>query len=222
VIFGALASVEAGLTTLINVEIFNDSDFNYDELACHPEISQLVRCRKLLIQRNFWIDNDGEAKLEHSLEQSRFNSDRIDGCKTALNVIAIDPDQDVIACCGLHMDRIPELHIGSVAQRSLVEALHDAPDDFLKIWIHVAGPERILQFVKDKVPDYTLPLNSVHPCETCLHLHKDQIAMDTLRRCYKEVEADVTAMFMAGIAQVYIQDSVQTSVSRQTLSATMG
>jgi hypothetical protein len=222
VVHGALAAVRAGLTTLINIELFEGSSFDASEITENDEIKSLVSERRLLIQRNFWIDNEGEAQLAHKPEHSRFRPERIDGCKTALNVIAVTPDQTAVACCGLHMERIPDLHLGSIKDRTLKETISAAPDDFLKIWIHVAGPERILQFVKSYIPDYELPLKSVHPCETCLHLYTDKKALEIVKAHYKEVEAEIVPTFLAGVAQAYIHDEVGRRVLDQQRLAPIG
>jgi len=218
VIHGALAAVEAGLTTLINVETFEGTSFDLEEITKHPDVKALLEDRKLLVQRNVWIDNEGRANLTHKQEHSRFRPDRIDGCSTVLNVIAVTPDQNLVACCGLHMERIPDLTIGSVKDRTLKQTLNAAPDDFLKIWIHVAGPERILEFVKTHLPDYELPLKSVHPCETCLHLYSDSRALEVIKTHYKEVEAQVVPLFLAGVAQTSIQQVVRGALEEQRLA----
>jgi pyruvate-formate lyase-activating enzyme len=220
IIHAALASVNAGLTTLINVEIFEGSEFQVETITENSQIRSLLAEGRLLLQRSVWIENEGDATLSHKQEHSRFNAHRIDGCKTALNVIAVTPDQDLVACCGLHMERIPDLHVGSIKDRSLKEVLAEAPDDFLKIWIHVAGPERVLEFVKSHVPEYQLPLKSVHPCETCLHLYSDPVALGVITSKYKDVEKDIVPLFLAGIAQSTIHDEVARRVlNEQRLAA---
>ena len=98
------------------------------------------------------------------------------------------------------MERLPELALGSVAERTLAETLAAAPDDFLKIWIHVDGPERILQFVKRHAPEYQLPLNSSHPCETCLYLYEDMTVRKVLLEHYREEEARVMDLYRSGLA----------------------
>jgi organic radical activating enzyme len=199
IVDAAYASVQVGLTTLITAEIFNESDFPIEQIVDHPDLQPLIADGKLLIQRNVWIENGGTTKLTHAPENSRFNSNRISGCSTIMNVVSVTPDMHLVACCGLHLERIPDLHLGSVAHKTIAEVLNETPDDFLKIWIHIAGPERILQFVKQYLPDYELPLHSVHPCETCLHLYTDQRAKDVIREHYHEVETEITEQYLTSL-----------------------
>ena len=221
VIFAATAAAEADISTLVSVEVFEGSNFDVDRILNHPRLNELALKGTLRVQRHVWMNNEGKTPVCHKPEHSRFHPDRLDGCRTALNVIAVTPDQDLIACCGLHLERIPELRLGNIAARSISEVLASAPDDFLKIWIHVAGPERILQFVKDRIPDYELPLNSVHPCETCLHLYSDKRAVELIESSYKEVENKVLPLFLAGLAQNYLTESIDRLLEEQRTGGTM-
>jgi hypothetical protein len=106
----------------------------------------------------------------------------------------------LVACCGLLVEEIPDLHLGSVATARLREVLEAAPDDFLKIWLHVEGPERILEWVKVKLPAYRCPTGSVHPCETCRHLYHDAEVRAIIRDGYEEKVDEILPLFMAGVA----------------------
>ena len=197
---GALACNQQGIKALVNIELFNDSSFDVDEFLDEEIFRQAIESSQITIQRNVWITGDGARSIAHQKAHSRFNSDRVGGCHTALSVVAVTPRQSLVACCGLHMERIPELHLGSIEEKTLSEVLEAAPDDFLKIWIHVQGPERVLEFVKSKVPDYRLPVESVHPCTTCLHLYKDELARRIIFEQYTEVEEHISNLFLAGLS----------------------
>ncbi len=200
IVYGSQASVRAGLTTLINVEIFNESAFDIESITRHPDLVDLIAQRQLRVQRNVWMQNGGANTITHPPEHSRFNEGCRTGCNTVLGVLTVTPSQSLVACCGLHLEKIPDLHLGSAADTSISTLIAEAPDDFLKIWIHVEGPERILEFVKRHLPNYELPTESVHPCETCLHMYRDERAKAVLRAHYHEVESEVTSMYLAGLA----------------------
>ena len=198
---GAVACDSRGIQTLINIELFNETTFATVSFLEDPTLYPAVESGRIKVQRNVWIRGDGKRGLTHRPAHSRFSPERIGGCHTALSVIAVTPKQSLVACCGLHMERIPELHLGSVKEKTLREVISVAPNDFLKIWIHVEGPERILQFVKSKVPNYVLPIDSVHPCTTCLHLYRDEIARSVILQNYFEVEEHISSLFLAGLAK---------------------
>ncbi len=210
IINGAYACYNAGIRTLINAELFNESTFDINAILQHPDLVDHINQKQITVQRNVWIDNKGETQLTHLAEHSRFNEKLKSGCKTALNVLSVTPDLDLVACCGLHLERIPDLHLGSIANVTLKSLIKETPDDFLKIWIHVEGPERILEFVKSYLPDYELPINSVHPCETCLHLYRDQKAKQVLREHYHEVEGRVIEEYLTSLAANALDKKIQT------------
>lgn len=204
----AIACSDAGIKTLINVELFNETKFDFDKYIGDENLKKKIENKEIMVQRNVWITGDGERSLEHQEEYSRFNENVISGCSTALNVLAITPKQQVVSCCGLHLERIPELHLGSIKDKSLLDVVKDSPNDFLKIWIHAHGPERILKFVKSKYPNYQLPEDSVHPCTTCLHLYNDEIAKKVISENYKEVEDDVVGIYLAGLTKRKLQEEL--------------
>jgi MoaA/NifB/PqqE/SkfB family radical SAM enzyme len=214
IIYGAVASLNANITTVINIEECNESDFDADYIIKNTILNHAPNLNRLKIQRNVWIENDGSSKLTHLSENSRFNEDRKSGCSTALNVLSVTPDLDLVACCGLHLEKIPELHLGSVKESSIVNVLTKTPDDFLKIWIHTHGPERILEFVKKYVPDYELPVSSVHPCETCLHLYSDKKAQTVILEHYHEVEDEVVTAYLSGLAIGSLKQGIDESLSQ--------
>jgi len=205
----ALACNNAGIRVLINIELFNDTSFNAISFIESDGLCAAVESKTIKVQRNVWIKGDGARELEHQRTHSRFNPDRIGGCHTALNVLAVTPKQSLVACCGLHMERIPELHLGSIENESLLSLVRRVPDDFLKIWIHVEGPERILQFVKAKRPDFRLPEESVHPCTTCLHLYKNEEAREVIAEYYTEAESRISNLYLAGLTKDELERSMR-------------
>lgn len=203
VIAGAIACADRGLTTLVNAETCNESTFDVMQITEHKQLGPLIAKNRVILQRNVWIPHaraSNPSEISHKPQSSRFNADRINGCRTVLNVLSVTPTQSLVACCGLHLESIPELHLGSVEHKTLRECVDQQPDDFLKIWIHIDGPERILQFVREHVPDYTFPHQSVHPCTTCLHLYKDPVALEVIASHYKEIEYDVLDRWLSEIA----------------------
>ena len=210
IIHAAYCSVQAGLVTVINAEIFANSDFDFDAISKHPDLVSMIEDGRLMVQRNVWMENGGETKLDHNPEHTRFHPDvpRV-GCTTIMNVITVTPDQDLVACCGLTQETIPELHLGNLESQSIRRVLDETQDDFLKIWIHVDGPERILEFVKSHDPEYELPIESVHPCQTCLFVHQDERARRVIREHYREVEDRVIEMYLTMISSTFLVEEQQ-------------
>jgi pyruvate-formate lyase-activating enzyme len=197
IVHGASAAFDLGLKVGITVEDFRGTTFDSRRLTQHVDIVRR-RGKRLSVTRRSWIPNaedEGQAVLRHDAHRGRFRKNRISGCSQILDVISVTPSLNLIACCGYTMESIPDLVLGSVADRTLAEVLEGAPADLLKILIHVKGPEFMLQFVKRFVPDYKLPRSYVHQCQTCLHMHRDAVAMTVLREHAHELETEVMAEF---------------------------
>ena len=188
VLHAARAAAAAGLVTSVWIETCEGSPF--DAAAVRDGLADLVRERRAYVGTQPWIENAegrGEARLAHDPALSRFLEVNKSGCTSILDVLSVTPEQTLIACCGFTMESIPELHLGSVAERTIADVLDDAPNEFLKYWIHVDGPERILEYVRRFEPAYRLPVESPSMCQTCLHLHRDPVA----RRVLSEHTAEI-------------------------------
>lgn len=203
VIHAAVASAEAGLMTVINAETFDGCDFDISPILENKTLSNCIKQKRVLLQRNVWINNAerrGKIVMKALPEHSRFRPELKTACTTVMNVIAVTPLQDLVACCGLHLESIPELHLGNIAERSLQNVLDEAPDDIVKIWMHLDGPEVILEFVKKCEPSYQLPTESAHPCETCHKLYTDPVVKRVLRQHYREVEDELAERYLTAMA----------------------
>lgn len=196
---GVLASAEAGIFTLVTAEIFSESDFSLDFLTSDELVNQLISSGKIQIHRNVWIENEGVRKITHLPEYSRFDPKNKTPCQTVLNVLAVTPTENLVACCGLHLEKIKEMHLGSVAEHSITQLISSAETDLIKIWIHLEGPEKVLEFVQKKNPSYKLPIHSVHPCQTCLYLYQDEVVRNTLQQHAQEYESELMQKYQISI-----------------------
>jgi len=200
IIFGAFAACDSGISNVsISIETFEDTTFDWRCITEHRDIATYKK-KGLTIFSRPWIDNaggNGTAQLRHNSRYGRFRKENVSGCGTILDTIAVTPGLRVMACCGYPIEYVPELTLGSVANSTLREVLDSSEDDLIKIWLHVAGPERMLMFVKDYLPDYKLPRQYVDICQTCVHVHRDQRAMNVLREHLDEVEKDIRWLYAA-------------------------
>ena len=203
IVWGAHACASAGLNVVINIESFQESGFDAEGLAQHPLLDEFRRTFKIQVNQSSWMPNGGEIQgcasegrtttadfaLTHDPGKLRFHGDQNKtACVSSLSVLTINPDQELITCCGLTLEYIPELHVGSIRAQSLKEAIRGIQPDLLKMWIHAEGPEKVLDFVKEKAPDFQLPLDAAHICHTCQYLYANDHAKEVLRAHYREVE----------------------------------
>ncbi len=91
---------------------------------------------------------------------------------------------------GSPRERIPELNVDWEAG-SLNRALEAGSQDFLKIWLYVDGPERILAWAADKDSRIQWENRYSHHCHGCLALFDDPLVRDVIRTRYRERVEDV-------------------------------
>ncbi|WP_397601081.1 radical SAM protein [Silvanigrella sp.] len=194
---GTLAAAEVGIFVVINMEICDQSDESINNIILKNEkLIELHNSKKILIQRTVWIEADGNTSLSHPENRSRFHPNNISSCRTVLNVLSVTPTQDLIACCGLHLEKIDELHLGSLKDKSIMNVLKNSKDDLLKIWIHLDGVEEVYIQAQKEDPSISLPYSSTHPCETCLSLYKNKEAFQAIQKVVKKHEKDIMERYM--------------------------
>lgn len=183
--YGAMAAVDLGITSVIACEVFRGSQFNMEEFLSDPEFSELVDKGKIILRLSPWMTFEGKRDLKQT--DSYLNvmrDDRIGGgaCTTALKVLAITAEEDLIGCCGLTMDYIDEVHLGSLKNESIGQIVKRLPDDFIKIWIHLYGPDAIIRYAQKIDPTIERPANMAHICDVCRYMYNHpkikQLVMD--------------------------------------------
>ena len=199
VINAAIGCAEHDIYAVINIEMFKNCRLTHERFLSDERLIPFIEKGAVRVQRSNWIEGDGKDGLEHEERFSRFLPQNKNSCQTVLNVIAVTPSLNLVACCGLHLERIKDLHLGSVASASLKQVIANSPFDLLKLWIHLEGPESVLEWVKKHEPSYKLPLDSVHPCETCLHVYRDEEVKRVLKSTIHLKEAELVDKYMANL-----------------------
>ena len=196
IVHAARAAAAAGIATRISVEVCDQSTF--DDAVLRTELAEQIAARTVFLAHDPWIADAGgrgTAELTHArfAEQDARPANR--RCAQVLDVVTVTPDQQLAACCGFPMEQLPQLGIGSVAERPLDELLSTAPNQLLMMWLHVAGPAGIADFVARHVPGYALPpFASI--CQACVALQRDRRAMDAIAQHAAEIVHTVAADFV--------------------------
>ncbi|HEV2738660.1 MAG TPA: radical SAM protein [Candidatus Elarobacter sp.] len=196
VIDAARAAAEVGILTRISIEECDQSAF--DDTILRAEIADLVAARKVFLSRDAWITDAGgrgATDLSHERLLSGSAIDAEGSCAQVLTVITVTPDQELLSCCGFPMEQLPRLRIGTVANQSLDDVLRFAPNELMKMWLHVAGPSGIAEFVAKHIPGYTLPA-SPSICQSCVALQRDRRAMRVIVDHADDILQSVASAFI--------------------------
>lgn len=196
----AVIAVEAGLLTRIVVEETAQRACTAQEVAGLPKLKPLLAVepakgenKPLDIIESPWMPMDHDRTIEQSRQRTlnREKLSRCQGCSSIFSTVVRSPDDEGFGlCCGLSRKEIGELN--RPFEASAVEAtLQEAGEDFLKIWLHVEGPERILAWAAGKEPEIVWEERYAHQCHACLALFRDPLVSRTLLAHYHERLDDV-------------------------------
>jgi pyruvate-formate lyase-activating enzyme len=195
IVHAARAAAAAAIPVRVAIEVCDQQAF--DESILHRELADEIASKRLFLAHDPWTEDAGgrgTAQLSHDglRAEGRSGTGR---CAQMLDTITVTPDQQLLACCGFPMEQLPGLRIGSLADDALDDLLRAAPNDLLKIWLHVAGPDGIAEFVARHVPGFALP-PSVSICQSCVSLQRDRRAMAAVAEHGGEVVNAVAAAFI--------------------------
>jgi len=183
VINGAIIAADMGLPTLIMVETFATAKFHFDDFINEPRLKPRIEAGKISIKLSPWMQFSGDAKLSYTNGYlGEIGQTKQLGCTTIMRVIAITPSEDLIACCGLTLEEIDELHLGSLKKRTIGQILRETPDDFIKIWIHLQGPDAIIEYARRIDPSIERPRNFGHICDTCRFMYHHPKIVDAVMK----------------------------------------
>lgn len=197
IVHAARAATAAGIPTGVSVEDCDQGTF--DDAVLRAELSDALASGMLAIGREPWIADAGgrgEAALTHEQVRERGAGRAAGRCVAVTTTLSVTPDQQLVACCGFPLEELPELQLGSVTERALDEVVRDAPDGLLKMWLHVAGPTGIAEFVARYEPGYALPGDPVSICQACIALQRDERAMRVIREHAAEVAQAVAERYV--------------------------
>jgi hypothetical protein len=198
VVHAARAAAAAAMPVRISIELCDQSEFDDAVLsdALRTEIANGFVC----LARDPWI-HDAGGRGESALTHDRSGASDAayaaasGRCAQILTIVSVTPDQMLTACCGFPLEELAALHIGSVAERPLDDVLAHATNDLLQMWLHVAGPSGVAEFVARHVPGYRLPAFA-SICQACVALQRDRVAMSVLAEHGGDVAQTIATEFV--------------------------
>ena len=202
IVHAARATTSAGMPTRIAIETCDQQRF--DATVLREQLGDALAARTLALSEDPWITDAGgrgSQALTHERLRAAGGVRIAGGCAVIMTTLSVTPDQRLIACCGFPLEELPGLGIGSVADRALDDVLRDAPDDLLKMWLHVEGPAGIAEFVARYEPGYVLPGDPVSICDACIALQRDERAMQIAGRHAAEAAERIASMYVAAQSQ---------------------
>jgi MoaA/NifB/PqqE/SkfB family radical SAM enzyme len=200
IVNGAIEAAEQDIRALIVIEGCEEARFTYKDAMSDERLATFIahdaRAKNLSVMNNVWMP----FHTDHAVTQSEDTRKRLfnvrdGGCQNIFHTIVVTPHEQLAACCGLTMEHIPELKLGSLREHSMGELYQNQFDDFLKIWIALDGPHAIWNWAHEK--DSTIQINdgAVHICHACAIIHQNSKVRAVLEKHYREKVPDVMFRF---------------------------
>lgn len=196
VIHASRAAAEVRIPCRIAIEVCDQQEF--DESILHEALAPEIAARQVFLGHDPWTSDAGGRGEQEITHQKLLGGERATSagrCGQVLDTITVSPDQQLLACCGFPMEQLPSLRLGSIEHERLDGVLRTAPNELMQLWLHVAGPHGIAEFVSRYIPEYELP-PSVSICQACVALQRDNRAMTVLWEHGHEVVDTVLQAFV--------------------------
>lgn len=201
IINGVVQAINLGFTTVVMVELRKErkvdaasilSDSRILDILRHPDKGKLLK-----ILESPWMPMSIKEVIaqERSTFLSKENVHEKTPCDSILNTIVLTPHHHLGICCGLTRELIPELNLGLAGKYNLVELYNKSINDFMKIWIYVEGPERILAWAASKDPSIDWEFKYAHNCHACLALFQDEKVRNAILQHYHEKVSQILLRF---------------------------
>lgn len=191
------SAVELGLTVVVNIESGKDCIFKVGNFLNDENLKNYISRRdgispRLSIINGMWMPFTNQSLMHlPKMEQRVFHPCK-DRCFNLFNSITISPDNRLLACCGLPVKYIKELNLGNLYKYSIADLYKSQFEDFLKIWLYVDGPYKILSFLENKLEKSIPELNCLsHTCFYCAVLFTNGEYLDAAKKYYKEIFSSV-------------------------------
>jgi len=164
-----------------------------------PDVAKALSSGAINVVESPWMEfTDHQGDEINWLPGTLVNADNIHArkpCTSVLANITVTPDDRLGMCCGLPREDIADLTVGDLREESLSTVFRRHMHDFLKIWLFVEGPEKMLAWAAGWDSSIEWENKYAHNCDVCRVLYSDPRFMSVLTQHGAEKMNDVMALF---------------------------
>jgi hypothetical protein len=196
----AVSAVELGILGFISVESTGDALFKPEDIYKHELYKELRKTnynRNLLqVAATVWVSFHKDIEYTYLYEKP-YLPELENGCDGLFQMINVDPKNVALACCGLGVEHIKDLQLGKITtqEKSLVNLYDEQKSDFMKQWLYVDGPVKILKKAKEWDPSIE-DITFVHFCQTCAYMFNTPKVQNAIKEHFTEVIENVQKRFI--------------------------
>jgi hypothetical protein len=205
VVQAAYAATSVGIRTLITVEVDSAESRCLEALISDERVTTMLANDSLQVISNSWMPYESNERARH---EANSTAQLWKGCSQIFNNVTIKPDDRLSACCGLTLERIPEMDLGANSGKNMRELYEAQLDDLMKIWIYLDGPHQIIATSSPALAESKLD-GVVHICQACTLLHRDIDVASNARQAAKRMMPDIISRFtLRNQAEKHIKQGV--------------
>lgn len=200
VLNAATCAADLGIISLISVEESDKSVFSIDDINGNQQYLDFMRTSNhsdlLKIIPSIWVSFHRDQTLNY--DKGRITAPEIsNGCESLFTTLVVDPKNVALSCCGLSVEYIQELQLGEVfkTKNSLKSIFNMQKYDFMKQWLFVDGPIKVLDQVVEWNPSVRAP-NFLHYCQVCAFIFNEPVIKETIIKNYQSIIDDVQLRFI--------------------------
>ncbi len=163
----------------------------------YPRLQRAIKSKEFPIIISPWMEfsSNNAVKPERSALVNARNVEFRQPCTSIYTTVVVTPDEKLAMCCGLSREGIPDLHAGCLNRNSIGELVERSAYDFLKIWLFVEGPEKILAWAATKDPTIEWENRYAHNCDACRAMYCDPRVITVIQQHFEEKYHDIVFKF---------------------------
>lgn len=146
---------------VVSIEKREDYNGNNPIKILREKATLLKHREKTFIVESPWVN----FRKRNILFNHQERIEKREGCKNIFSGIQINPNGQLLSCCGLACEYTPVLKLGKFTQDSLLRKYKQQFNDILKLWLYTDGPLNILNQINE-----TSKIECRHDCDYCLEL----------------------------------------------------
>jgi hypothetical protein len=169
----ALFATRSQLLTIVNIEGSANAKFRLDAFTELPQIREILGnhnlSKWLLASTNVWMPFHADSGIRPERDAPPLRK----GCDNIFENFVVNPYGNLMSCCGLTMEYIPEMKVGLTSEaRTLQQIYGQQFNDLLKLWIWLDGTRAIFDLAVRR-SGQTVQCPSPHQCAICAQLYRD-------------------------------------------------
>jgi hypothetical protein len=197
------ALISQGIFTLVTVELDSEESNCFQRIQGNERTTTIQKSGLFKLMTNSWMSFQEDAPQRRALKSNEDKAFK-GGCDQIYDNTVVTPHSNLSACCGLTLEHIPELRLGSLHDNTLKDLYETQFSDFLKTWIHVDGPYVIMEkLLGEKGVKQFGEMR--HICEACAIMHKNPQVIKALGEQYHKHIPDVLARLNAKVAVMELE-----------------